>query len=84
MDRIKEELSEDPVTLSWSSEIADWASRTIPETHGEWQICHSFAIPVNDIPQHSTMLQLIINFDFRYNSTLDNTRGEPIMLPSTD
>ena len=57
MDRIKEELSEDPVTLSRSSEIADWASRTIPEAHGEWQICHSFAIPVNGTPRHSMILQ---------------------------
>ena len=58
MDRIKEELSEDPVTLSRSSEIADCASRTIPEAHGEWPICHSFAIPVNGTPWHSTVFQL--------------------------
>ena len=58
MDRIKEELSEDPVTLSRSSEIADWASRTIPEAHGEYQICHSFAIPVNGTPRHSTVFQI--------------------------
>ena len=60
MDRIKEELSGDHVTLIRSSEITDGVSRTLPEAHGEWQICHSFAIPVNDIPQHSTMLQLKI------------------------
>ena len=60
MDRIKEELSGDHVTLIRSSEITDGVSKTLPEAHGEWQICHSFAIPVNGTPRHSTVFQIQI------------------------